>query len=95
MDVSYLGIVSCVWFSIASSCATRVVQEGKSLFDSMGILSADLEYEAFLYILFFLTIFIALHDTSFKILNTTNISYNTHNTNHNNYIYNVNNTYYT
>ena len=28
LDVSCRAIVSCVWFSIASSCATRVVQEG-------------------------------------------------------------------
>ena len=45
--------------------------------------------------LFFLTIFIALHDTLFTILNTTNITYNTHNTSHNNHIYIINNTYYT
>ena len=44
---------------------------------------------------FFLQFLFALHDTAFTILNTTNITYNSHNTNHNNYIYIVNNTYYT
>ena len=36
----------------------------------------------------------ALLDSTFTVLNATNISYNTHNTKHN-YIYIVNNTYYT
>ena len=46
------------------------------------------------FLFFFFLILIALHDTSFTILNATNTTYNIYSTNHN-YICIVNNTYYT